>query len=110
MAIHNATPRFRVLEIRGRRYTYTDRYETWIQYRTRYPLPRVDLRPLADRLTAEERTAGAWSADAPSTLTPTLTSPAESHLDEVAVLAALTDHLGGAPPAWDPYETKPPAG
>jgi hypothetical protein len=103
MAVHNRTGRFRLLDVHGRRFTYADRYETWVQYRSRRPLPRVDLRPLAARLTAEERDGGTWTADAPSTLTPALRSPDESTLDESIVLRLLADHLVAAPPAWDPY-------
>ena len=50
MAINNATGCFRDLQVHGRRCTYTDRYESWVQYQSRRPLPRVDLRPLADAL------------------------------------------------------------
>ena len=49
MAIHNATGRFRLLVVHGRRYRYVDRYETWVQYRSRPVLARVDMRPLATR-------------------------------------------------------------
>lgn len=107
MAIHNATSCFRVLRVHGRRYEYTDRYETWVQYRSRRPLPRVDLRPLAGELSAAERGSGTWTAGAPSALEPQLTSPGESSLDEATVIGHLVRHLTAAPPAWNPYEPRP---
>ncbi len=106
MAINNATPRLRLLEIHGGRYSYTDRYETWVQYRSRRPLPRVDMRPLADRLTGEERGDTTWAATGPSSLTPTLTSSDASSLREQLVLDLLQDHLESATSAWDPYATE----
>jgi hypothetical protein len=104
MAIHNATGCFRILQVHGRKYTYTDRYETWVQYRTRRPLPRVDLRPLADALTAVDA-ATVWTASGPSTLTPELSTADESSLDRELVVRHLSEHLLAASPAWDPYST-----
>ena len=65
MAINNAVDCFRILLVRGRRYRYIDRYETWVQYQSRRPLPRVDLRPLAEMLTAIERGPETWTATGP---------------------------------------------
>jgi hypothetical protein len=101
MAIHGATGAVRVLEVRGGSYAYTDRYETWVQYRSRSLPARRDLRPLAHELSALD--AGAWTATPPSALTPELRSPDESTLDDATVLDALLRHLRTAPPAWDPY-------
>lgn len=105
MAVNNATTCFRVLVIRGRHYTYTDRYETWIQYRSRRPRPRVDLAPLAAELTAAEPGSARWEADAPGDLAPELrlADGDESGLDVDAVVGRLRHHLASAPPAWDPY-------
>lgn len=102
MAVHNATTCVRVLEVRARQYTYTDRYETWVQYRSRELLPRRDLRPLADELTSRD-TGGAWTATAPGSLTPQLHGPDESSLDEPTVIASLTRHLSESPAAWHPF-------
>ncbi len=38
MAVNNATRCLRILQVHGRRYTYTDRYESWVQYQSRRPL------------------------------------------------------------------------
>ena len=104
MAINNATGCFRLATIRGRRYQVTFRYESWVQYRRRRPLPRVDLEPLRTELAAADPHAG-WTATAPSTLTPTLrTAPdASSELAPEDFLDRLRAHLRTAPPAWDPY-------
>jgi hypothetical protein len=104
MAINNATSCFRILQVHGRRYTYTDRYESWVQYQSRLPLPRVDLRPLADELTATD-TATAWTASSPSSLTAQLQTAEESSLDRSLVVDRLTEHLRSAPHAWNPYDT-----
>jgi hypothetical protein len=106
MAINNATERFTLLLVRGRHYQVTQRYETWVQYRSRRPNPRVDLRPLADELTAAEPGAARWEATAPDGLAPqlTLADGDESGLDRADVVARLTRHLAEAPAAWDPYD------
>ena len=103
MALHNATGCFRLLVFHGRRYQFVDRYETWVQYRSRRPLPRVDMRPLAERLTEAERHSASWTASAPGSLTPTMRVEAESSLDQVVVRELVIDHLRHAAPAWDPY-------
>ena len=51
---------------RGRHYEFVHRYEGWVQFRSRAVRPRVDLAPLADRLTEAEATAGG-----PASWTPT---------------------------------------
>lgn len=102
MAINNATGCFRILQVHGHRYTYTDRYESWVQYRSRRPLPRVDLRPLADVFSSIDTTT-AWTATSPSSLIAQLETTDESSLDRSVVVHHLVDHLAGSPPAWDPY-------
>ena len=104
MAINNATGCLRILQVHGRRYTYTDRYESWVQYRSRRPRPRVDLRPLADALTAADG-ATVWTASSPSSLTPQLQTAEESSLDRTVIVDRLIEHLQSAPHAWDPYDT-----
>ena len=105
MALHNATNCFRLLVIHGRRYQYIDRYETWVQYRSRRPLPRVDMRPLADRLIECERDSATWTASGPGSLTPTLRVEPESSLDSDVVRGMVVAHLRDSPPAWDPYSS-----
>jgi hypothetical protein len=106
MALHAATPCVRVLVSEGDRYRYTDRYETWVQYRSR-PLPRrIDLRPVAEELTASERHGAAWEATPPSGLTPglRLAGDAPSALRFDDVVTTVERALRTAPPAWDPYD------
>ncbi len=121
MAVHNATERGAVLTGRGRRYQLVYRYESWVQFRSRAVRPRVDLVPLAERLTEAEALAGAatgssarsgsavWVADQVSGLTPTLSlaggeeGGGESALEAAVVRALVESHLRASPPAWDPY-------
>jgi hypothetical protein len=102
MALHNATPCCRLLvrDEEGGAYRYTDRYETWVQYRSRELPRRVDLRPLAAALT--ERDTVEWTAVDPSDLSPELAASG-STLAPTDVEAALVQHLRSSPPAWDPY-------
>ena len=106
MAVQNATDCVRLLLVQGRRYRYVDRYETWVQYRSRELPRRVDLQPLAERLTAREPGSVRWRATPPSSLTPMLACDEESALDPVTVRNEIADHLREAPAAWDPYRLK----
>jgi hypothetical protein len=106
MAVNNATSCVRLLLVRGHHYRYVDRYETWVQYHSRPVLPRVDMTPLAEQLTAAERAGVVWSADPFSTMTPTLAPSDESSLDATEVVERVIDHLRAAPPAWDPFEPR----
>ena len=107
MALNNATSCFRVAQLRGRRYEVAYRYETWVQYRSRRPLPRVDLAPLAAELTEAEPDGVAWRFDGVGDLTPRLAmvdSGAESGLAPDDFLGRLRHHLAEGQPAWDPYD------
>ena len=107
MALHNATGCFRLLVVHGRRYQFVDRYETWVQYRTRRPLPRIDMRPLAELLIERESSSVRWSASPPGSLTPTLRVADESSLDSAFVSEMVVAHLRNSPPAWNPYSAGP---
>jgi hypothetical protein len=102
-AVNNASGAFRQLFQRPPWYRYGDRYETWIQYHSRRPPPRVDLRPLAERLSGLEPGSTRWRADGPGSITPTLAPEGPSDLDPGVVEAEVTAHLRAAPPAWDPF-------
>ncbi len=101
MAVHNATDSSGIALVHGRRYQYTDRYETWVQYLSRSRRARVDLRPLAEHLTTLDDVE--WRADAASALAPNLTHAERSSLSPDTFLRELRDHLTRAPVAWDPY-------
>jgi hypothetical protein len=105
MAVNNATDRFALLVVRGRRFRFTYRYETWVQYRSRRPKARVDLAPLAEELTAAEPGGAKWFAEPPGGLAPVLglAEGDESGLEPDDVVSRLTRHLETAPVAWDPY-------
>jgi hypothetical protein len=93
MALHNATDRFRILLIHGRTYRYVDRYETWVQYRSRVTLPRIDMRPLADELSALESGSVNWTAGAPAALTPEMAPGDESTIEPATVVDAVVRYL-----------------
>lgn len=105
MAINNATRCCRLLIIDGHEYLYKDRYETWVQFRSRQLPKRVDLEPLRDELETLETGAATWTASKASSLTPTLRSTADSSLTKQVVSAAVEGHLQTAPTAWDPYRS-----
>ena len=108
MALHNATERGALLTMQGQHYEFTYRYESWVQYRTRVVRPRVDLAPLAERLSDDEAAAGGtatWVEEPVSTLTPVLSlaDAAESRLAPEAVQSVIGAHLRDAPPRGDPF-------
>jgi hypothetical protein len=103
MALNNSTDCLRLLIVHGRRYQFVDRYETWVQFRSRPTLRRVDMRPLAVRLSENETGSATWTASAPRSLTPTLRVVEESSLPPDIVRAMVVSHLRVAPAAWDPY-------
>jgi len=110
MALHNATGRFAILSVRGHRYELAYRYESWVQYRTSRPRPRVDLAPLAEELSAEERDGGRWVFEGAGALIPRLylTGDGESTLAPSRFRSRLEAFLANAPPAWDPYAVTEP--
>jgi hypothetical protein len=71
VAVNNTTRRFRVLQIAGRRYELRMRYETWVAYVSEPTMPRVDLSPLAEQLSAREDT-GSWRFDGIESIVPRL--------------------------------------
>lgn len=105
MAINNATDRLAVLSLRGGRYEFSYRYESWVQYQSRRPRPRVDLRPLAQELTADEPSGARWIFEGVETITPRLylRGADESALTPQQFRSRLEAYLVAAPPAWNPY-------
>lgn len=107
MALNNAIRGFAVLILRGRSYEFAYRYESWVQYQTRRPRPRVDLRPLAHALSTEEVDGAEWIFEGTDTLIPRLylRGSADSALSPERFRARLEAELANAAPAWDPYGT-----
>ncbi|HEY3701339.1 MAG TPA: DUF6687 family protein [Acidimicrobiales bacterium] len=108
-AINNATSALRILLLQGRRYELVFRYESWVKYVSRRPLPRVDLGPLADQLQSEERNGARWSFDGVAALVPSLrlAEGAESDIGPTRLRAMVERYLATAAPAWDPYASRP---
>jgi hypothetical protein len=110
MAVNNATGMFTLLVVTGARYELFYRYESWVQYRSARPRPRVDLAPLADELNSVETSEGKWVSSKVSALSPKLhlqgpdkSSPPESGIDPRRFIEKVKAHLAFAPAAWDPY-------
>ncbi len=108
-AINNATGALRILLVQGRRYELVFRYESWVKYVSRRPLPRVDLGPLAEELQGEERHGARWSFDGVAALVPSLrlADGDESDIGPARLRAMVERHLAAAAPAWDPYASRP---
>jgi hypothetical protein len=98
VALYSSIRGFRVMLRHELRY----RYESWVQYMTVRPIPRVDLQPLADRLNAIEG-AAVWSFDGVDHTTPALRCCRQSRIDMAEFRRLTEDRLAHAPPAWDPY-------
>ena len=73
MALNNVIRSFRVLLMQGQSYELQYRYESWVQYISRKPLPRIDLTPLADEFSAMEQGASRWTFNGVDQITPALT-------------------------------------
>lgn len=107
-ALHRATDRFAILLLGQKHYRFYYRYETWVQYVSRPFRPRVDLKPLAERLTAKETNGGKWEADAADWITPELRAVGaeESSLEPATFELLVKSTLASQPPAFDPFDPK----
>jgi hypothetical protein len=110
MAVNNATDRYALLCVRGRQYDFSYRYESWVQFQTSRPRPRVDLRPLAAELSSEEPGDARWIFDGAESLNPRLhlAGAGESCLPPHEFRSRLEAHLRARPAAWDPYTSRSP--
>lgn len=105
MAVHNRTACNRVATLCGDRFSFTYRYESWVQMLSHRPPPRVDLKPLAAGLAEREGGAHGWGFDGVEQIVPVLAPEGgRSGLDEATFLQALGDGLSEGAPAWDPYD------
>ena len=114
MVLNTLAGAWRILHVQdsaeGARYRYHDRTESWFEVVTFSPLPRVDLRPLAERLQDLEGDSSngvRWCADAPTEPVPELWFGADepqaygqvtrelapSRLAPDVVRAAVAEHL-----------------
>jgi len=114
VAENTATQRFRVLDIVGSVYELRFRYETWIQYISRRPAPRVDIGPLVPVLQRREHGLGRWKFDGVADIIPKLYFrgadglAAPSTILEEEFLALVTDYLERSAADstlwWDPWD------
>jgi len=107
-AVHTATACLRVATIRGRHYEVRYRYESWVRLCSRRPRPRVDLSPLAARLSALEPPGATWTFDGAGAITPVLACAPDSTLAPEQFLELVVGSLAEldrGPAAWDPYGT-----
>jgi hypothetical protein len=105
MAVNRATERLRILLVHDDRFRLELRYESWVMFVSRRVLPRPNLAPLAESLTALEPGGAAWEADPPGALTPQLRLRAggATELTREQVRARIERFLASAPGAWDPF-------
>lgn len=105
MAVNRATDRLRILLVQDQRFRLELRYESWVMFVSRPVLPRPDLVPLAESLSAFEPAGAVWEADPPGALTPQLRLRAgdASALAPEQVRARIEHFLASAPAAWDPF-------
>jgi len=104
MAIHNATTCSRILEMRGSRYEFTYRYESWVQFMSRRVLPRVDLSRLAERLSDTE--GKRWHFDGVDQIVPQLSlqDDGPSKIPPGEFRREIEAFLQSASPSWDPFD------
>jgi hypothetical protein len=96
MAVHNATRRLRILVVKGRRYALRYRYETWVEYVSAPTMPRIDLAPLAARLSEED--GARWSFDGVDEIMPALRREdrGESAIEPARVRAEVESFLAAS--------------
>ncbi len=110
MAVNNATESNRILTILGNTYLLAYRYESWVQYISAPPMPRVDLHPFAAQLSEDEQDGLSWSFDGVEAITPLLQlkdkggNDVESAIAPDDMIVRVADFLEGAEAAWDPYD------
>lgn len=83
MAVHNATDCMRILVMQGQQYELYYRYETWVDYRSRKLVPRVELHELARTLTNEELGMRIWTFDGVDQIVPRLKIKGEKNRSSV---------------------------
>jgi hypothetical protein len=105
-ALHNRTTCSRLLLLQGRRAELQYRYESWVQFASRRPAPRVDLSELASELNLEETTGGRWVFDGVDQITPKLhlEGSGETSVPIDTIVKRVEHHLRAGRSAWDPYD------
>lgn len=109
-SVYNNTECDRILTIMGNRYTFIYRYESWVQYISAPPMPRVDLGLFAGQLNEREMNDAFWSFDGVEQISPAMSlkdrsgSETDSSLPPDEMVDRLVEFLEGAEAAWDPYD------
>lgn len=107
-AVHSRTDRLRVVTAVGPVLEARFRYETWVRLPVRPAQLRVDLSPLAARLSDVDPSGARWVFDGAGAITPALhpVGPRSSGLDPNRFVEQVLEALAAAaaqPPVWDPY-------
>jgi hypothetical protein len=102
-SLYPRTQCLRVLRTVGSSHRLGYRYESWVQLRSRRPMGRVELTPLADELTQLETQGAVWRSDPIDRTTPEMWV-ADSTLDGARVRAVVERYFACAAPAWNPYD------
>ncbi|MBT4890745.1 MAG: hypothetical protein HON65_14450 [Rhodospirillales bacterium] len=106
IAIHNRTRCDRILSISDSGIIFAYRYESWVQYITLPPPPRIDLHPLAETLTDLESGDTVWKSDSVENIFPRMVTldnqPSSLHIDKI--IAHFMEALATGKPAWDPFD------
>ena len=104
-AVHNTTQCSRIVWVKGASLEMQYRYESWVQLASRRPLMRVDLSPLASRLSVLETAGGEWLFEGVNEVAPRLrlSGSCRSSVSQDQFLAMLCEALVEGEPAWDPY-------
>ena len=103
IAIHNATKRARIFYIHGKKIQFKFRYETWVQLKNNIHPLRVDLSPLAEKLSQIDNVK--WKYDGSSKLVPLLYTDEsrDTSLEAQKILGLLVDELKSGEVDWNPY-------
>jgi hypothetical protein len=105
MAVFNRTSCNRVATLCGDWINFSYRYESWVQMVSHRPPPRIDLSPLAARLS--EMDNAAWLFDGVQDTTPSLRPEGNrSALGHERFLEALVRALRNGEDAWNPYDER----
>jgi hypothetical protein len=105
-AIHNRTNCSRVLTIQGERVEFQYRYESWVQFMSRRPPSRVDLKQLAVELNDKETSGGRWVFEGVDRITPRLylEGTSKTSIAPATIQTLLERHLSVGQAAWMPYD------
>ncbi len=104
--LHNASQQMAVLVRAGQCFRFYYRYETWVQFVSRPLRRRVDLRPLAKKLSAMETGGGRWQIPGPDNLSPVLSleGQTESSIASDIFETTLKEAMANGLPAFDPFD------